>query len=53
MTGSAASSGPGPAGPHNDCSESESEECWTKSWRMICQKQREDVTDHHQRLIFF
>lgn len=40
MTDSAASSGPGPTGPNNDCSESESEQCWTKSWRMIWPKKK-------------
>ena len=35
MGDSAASSGPGPAGPNNGCSESESEARWRKYWRMI------------------
>lgn len=43
MTDSAASSGPGPTGPNNDCSESESEERWSKSRRVIWSKRDKRV----------
>lgn len=41
MTGSAASSGPGPTGTDNDCSESETEGWWQTSRRVIWEEEDE------------
>ena len=43
-TDSAASSGPGPAEPGNDCSGSGSGWCWTRSWRGIWCRGEEEHT---------
>lgn len=42
MTGSAASSGPGPTGTDNDCSESETEGWWQTSRRVILEEEEKN-----------